>query len=218
MNTELDLAKTKSVIIRGKQSPKEVVAALSPMLLCCGACMQPSPPLSPCPQGIQTCIHSSHRVADSPSQLLHPPLGGGAAGERLGSHTETSLQEAHGCDLLTSLPGRRSLLSCTSLPLRKSNRVVFNNPGYLNPLCLRQDQALTRFGEHIFVLSKHGARSLAKDTNTVQDKQSLSDILYETRLSLKRILRGVSQLLSSPMLCIHRDITLRHYTPQPPSG
>ena len=95
---------------------------------------------------------------------------------------------------------------------------MFNKPGYLNPLCLRQDQVLTRFGEHIFVLSKHGARSLAKDTNTVQDKQSLSDILYETCLSLKRILRGVSQLLSGPMPSIQHDIALRHYTPQAPPG
>lgn len=75
INTELDLAKAKNGPIRAKQAPKEVAAALSPMLLCCGACMQPSPPLPPCPQGIQTCSHGSHRVADSPPQLLLPPPG-----------------------------------------------------------------------------------------------------------------------------------------------
>lgn len=82
---------------------------------------------------------------------------------------------------------------------------MFNKPSYLNRSCLRQDQALTSFGEHIFVLSKHGARSLAKDTNRVQDKRSLSAILYETCLSLKRILRGVKQTYAEYSALYHSE-------------
>lgn len=72
MNTELDLGKAKNGI-RAKQSPKEVAAVLSPMLLCCGACKRPSPPLSPCLGGIPG--RGSCRAADSPTHPLHPPSG-----------------------------------------------------------------------------------------------------------------------------------------------
>lgn len=168
--------------------------------------------------GIQPASRGSHRATDSPTHPLHPPSGRrhswgrGWALSPAGSHAEPSLQEDRRCDSLTPLPWLWLLQM--SPPPGKSNWEMFNKPSYLNPLCLRQDQALTSFGEHIFVLSKHGARSLAKDTNTVQDKRSLSAILYETCLSLKRILRGLSQLLSRPVLSIQHYITLRPYTPQ----
>lgn len=137
------------------------------------------------------------------------PLGGGTAGAEAqplspaGSRTETSLQEDRRCDSLASLPWLWLLQM--SPPPGKSNWEMFHKPSYLNRSCLRQDQALTSFGEHIFVLSKHGARSLAKDTNRVQDKRSLSAILYETCLSLKRILRGVKQTYAEYSALYHSE-------------
>lgn len=173
----------KTVPQRGGCSPKPHDVGLQVMQVAV-------PTTGPLPRGnIQPCSHGSHRAADSPTHPLHPPLGGGTAGgeaqplSSLGSRTETSPQEDRRCDSLTSLPPLWSLQMSPSPG--KSNWEMFDKPSYLNPSCLRQDQALTTFGEH--VLSKHGARSLAKDTNTVQDKQSHSDILYDTHLSLKRI-------------------------------
>jgi len=225
MTTELSLEQAKNGIIRPKQSHKEAAAVLSPTLLCCRACKQPSPPLSPCPGGRGASSLAAVAATRRQMALLIffiLPLGGGTAGGEaqppspLGSRTETILQEDRRCDSLISLPRLWSLQ--TSSPPGKSNWEMVNKPSYLNPSCLRQEQELTRFGEHILVLSKRGARSLSKDTHTVQHKQSLSDFLYKTRLSLSGIPRGASQLLSGPMLSVQHDVAPRHYAPQAPPG
>lgn len=140
--------------------------------------------------GIQPWSCGSHRSADSPTHPLHPASGS------WGTSWAPSLLASHTETNLQDDCRCDSLTSLPGLP-GKTNREMFNKPHSTDQIWETHENmeqwALLRM--------------------QIQFKT-----LYMKCLSLKRILRGVPQLLNSPMPSAQYNTALRHCTSQKPPG